>query len=158
MNKIRLYIYLVLLCASAGAQSQTLCAEGELNVFSCELGKKILSVCGSKDLDHEKGWLQYRIGTSEKLDLVYPEKNEHPKKFFKSNRLYSSAEQSLIQELQFKKSNTAYTVYTQEIKGKKEAGVSVTINAKDIYLKCKNLKDTADFSTKIEELSLDQVQ
>ena len=149
-------IFSVFFLTSIGVQAQTLCAPEEMNILSCEVGKKILSVCGSKDLDEEKGWMQYRFGTNEKLDLVYPEKNEHPKKAFKSNRLYSSVEQSLIQELQFKKSNTSYTVYTQEIKGKKEAGIVVTINSKDTYLKCKSLKGTSDFSMKIMELNLDQ--
>lgn len=150
-------IFTAIFLSTIGAQAQTLCAPEEMNILSCEVGKKILSVCGSKDLDSDKGWMQYRFGTLEKLDMVYPEKNEHPKKSFKSNRLYSSAEQSLIQELQFKKSNTAYTVYTQDIKGKKEAGVTVTINSKDIYLKCKSLKGTVEFNMKIDELSLDQI-
>ncbi len=158
MKKFKVVICGALLSAAFGAQGQTLCAEGEANLFSCEIGKKILSICGSKDLDHEKGWMQYRFGTSEKLDLIYPEKNEHPKKHFKSNRLYSSAEQSLIQELQFKRSNTEYAVYTQDIKGKREAGVTVTANKKDTTLKCKNLKGTADFSSKVDELGLDPVE
>lgn len=149
--------YLAILLASANAQSQTHCNDSEINIFSCEIGKKVLSVCGSKDLDDDKGAMQYRFGALDKLDLVYPDKSEHPKKYFKSNRLYSSVEQSLIQELQFKKSNTTYTVYTQEIKGKKEAGIVVNVNSKDIYLKCKNLKDTTDFSMTIDSLNLDQV-
>jgi hypothetical protein len=142
---------------SIGAQGGTLCSPGETNIFSCEIGKKILSVCGSADLDSDKGWMQYRFGNLEKLDLIHPEKKEHPKKEFKSNRLFSSVEQSLVQELQFKRSNTAYTVYTQDIKGKKEAGVVVTLNLKDINLKCKNLNGTVDFDMKIEELGLDQI-
>lgn len=150
-------IYLAIFLASTNVQSQTHCNDAEMNIISCEIGKKVLSVCGSKDLDDVKGTMQYKFGALDKLDLVYPDKTEHPKKFFKSNRLYSSVEQSLIQELQFKKSNTSYTVYTQEIKGKKEAGVIVNINSKDIYLKCKSLKDTADFSMKIDSLNLDQV-
>jgi len=150
-------VFTALFLTSIGVQAQTLCVPEEMNILSCEVGKKILSVCGSKDLDSEKGWMQYRFGTPEKLDMVYPEKNEHPKKSFKSNRLYSSAEQSLIQELQFKKSNTAYTVYTQDIKGKREAGVTVTIKSKDTYLKCKSLKGTTDFNMKIDELNLDQI-
>ncbi len=150
-------LFTTLFLTSIGAQAQTLCVPEEMNILSCEIGKKILSVCGSKDLDSEKGWMQYRFGTPEKLDMVYPEKNVHPKKSFKSNRLYSSAEQSLIQELQFRKSDTAYTVYTQDVKGKKEAGVTVTIKSKDTYLKCKSLKGTTDFYMKIDELSLDQI-
>lgn len=151
-------IYLAFILASSSVHSQTHCNDTETNLFSCEIGKKTLSVCGSKDLDEVKGSMQYRFGTSEKLDLVYPEKNEHPKKFFRSNRLYSSAEQSLIQELQFKKSNTAYTVYTQDIKGKLEAGVVVTTNKKDISLKCKSLNGTTDFTTKVNELNLDPIE
>ncbi|MEN9689048.1 MAG: hypothetical protein RI998_1045 [Pseudomonadota bacterium] len=150
-------IFAVFLLTSLGVQAQTLCAAEEMNLFSCDIGKKVLSVCGSKDLSAEQGWMEYRFGTSEKLEMVYPEKRAHPQKTFKANRLYSSVEQSLIQELQFKKSNTTYTVYTQEIKGKKEAGVMVT-TSKDVTLKCKSLKGTSDFNMLLNELNLDQVE
>jgi hypothetical protein len=131
---------------ATAAQAQSLCAASEKSLFSCEIGKKILSVCASKDLAENKGTLQYRFGTPEKLDLAYPEKADHPKKHFTGNRLYSSAENSLILELEFKRGTTRYTVFTQELRGKKSAGVTVNVNGKDTELKCKSPKGTEDFS------------
>lgn len=132
--------------ALPAVQAQSLCAPAEKSLFSCEIGKKILSICASKELDETKGTLQYRYGTADKLDLAYPEKPEHPKKHFTGNRLYSSAEGSLILELAFKRGTTGYTVFTQDIKGKKSAGVTVSVNGKDTDLKCKSTKGTEDFS------------
>ncbi len=131
--------------ALPSAQAQSLCSAAEKSLFSCEIGRKVLSVCASKDLDEKKGTLQYRFGTPDKLDLAYPEKAEHPKKYFTSNRLYSSVEGSLIIELGFKRGSTAYTVFTQDVRGKKSAGVTVTVNGKDTELKCKSTKGTEDF-------------
>lgn len=129
---------------ATAAQAQSLCAASEKSLFSCEIGKKILSVCASKDLAENKGTLQYRFGTPEKLDLAYPEKADHPKKHFTGNRLYSRVENSLI--LEFKRGTTRYTVFTHELRGKKSAGVTVNINGKDTELKCKSTKGTEDFS------------
>lgn len=131
---------------ATSAQAQSLCTANEKSLFSCEIGRKVLSVCASKDLDENKGTLQYRFGTADKLDLAYPEKADHPKKHFTGNRLYSSVENSLIIELEFKRGTTRYTVFTQELKGKKAAGVTVNINGKDTELKCKSTKGTEDFS------------
>lgn len=144
-------------CITGGAQAQTHCSSSEMTIFNCEVGKKILSVCASADLDDTKGWMQYRFGAPDKIDLTYPETKAHPKKFFQSNRTYSSVENALIQELKFQNGKVAYTVYREEIKGKKEAGVSVNINAKETYLKCKNLKGTENFISKIDELRLDGI-
>ena len=140
------------------ATAQTHCSAAERSIFSCEIGRKVLSLCSSPDLDESKGWLQYRFGALDKLDLVFPEKPEHPKKHFRSVRNYSSAEQVLIQELGFKKGSTGYTVYREETKGKKEAGVYVTVNGKDTYLKCKSPKGTEEFDMKVNELDLEALR
>ena len=116
-------LFALLSSFAPAALSQTHCSAAERSIFSCEIGRKVLSLCSSPDLDDTKGWLQYRFGTLDKLDLVFPEGREHPKKHFRSLRNYSSVEQALIQELGFKKGNTGYTVYREDVKGKKEAGV-----------------------------------
>jgi hypothetical protein len=59
------------LSASASAAS-TLCLSDETNLFSCSAGKKIISVCGSKDLAPDRGHLQYRFGFPNKLELTIP--------------------------------------------------------------------------------------
>ena len=151
-------LFALLSSFAPAALSQTHCSAAERSIFSCEIGRKVLSLCSSPDLDETKGWLQYRFGTLDKLELVFPEGREHPKKHFRSLRNYSSVEQALIQELGFKKGNTGYTVYREDVKGKKEAGVYVTVNGKDTYLKCKSPKGTEDFVMKVDELDLDALR
>lgn len=57
----------------------SLCHKDEKTYFSCTVkGDKTISLCGSTDVldDNDKplptAWLQYRFGTSAKLELVYP--------------------------------------------------------------------------------------
>jgi hypothetical protein len=118
--------------------------------------RKTLSVCTSKELDNSKGWLQYRFGSIEKIDLLYPETKVHPKKYFQFNRAYSAAENVMIGELRFKNGASQYTVYREDAKGKSEAGIYVTVRAKDTYLKCKSTKNTQSFTSKMNELELDE--
>ncbi len=148
--------FLFVISATGLTNAQTLCNPDEESVFDCDIGRKTLSVCTSKDLDDSKGWLQYRFGTNEKIDLSYPEVKAHPKKHFQFNRVYSAVENVMIGELRFKNGATQYTVYREDAKGKSEAGVYVTIKAKDTYLKCKNTKNTQNFTFRMTELGLDE--
>ena len=52
----------------------TLCARDERVIFSCPVRKpaKIVSVCASKDLAQDRGYLQYRFGLPGKVELEYP--------------------------------------------------------------------------------------
>lgn len=136
------------------AQAQSLCSPAEKSIFSCQVGKKTLSVCASRDLDDTKGVLLYRFGTPEKVELTYPEKPGHPNKHFTANRLYSSAEGSLIMELGFQRGNVSYTVYTMDLRGKQSAGVTVNVKGKDTDLACRDTKGTAGFVSAVEELRL----
>src|SRR5713101_6833009 len=55
-------------------QPNSLCATNERIIFSCLVKRpaKIVSVCASKDLTSESGYLQYRFGLPEKLELEFP--------------------------------------------------------------------------------------
>lgn len=52
----------------------TLCARDERIIFSCQVRKpaKIVSLCASKNLTNEQGYLQYRFGLPGKIELEYP--------------------------------------------------------------------------------------
>ncbi len=52
--------------------AETHCREQELVIFSCSLGKKIVSVCASNDFSFSNGYLQYRFGQKSALELVFP--------------------------------------------------------------------------------------
>lgn len=55
-------------------QPNTLCAKDERVIFACGLRRpaKIVSVCGSKDLTRDTGYLQYRFGLPGKVELEFP--------------------------------------------------------------------------------------
>jgi len=55
-------------------QPNTLCAKNERVIFACLLRRpaKIVSVCASKDLTRDTGYLQYRFGLPAKIELEYP--------------------------------------------------------------------------------------
>ena len=82
---MRVYaILLGLLLASSSAYSAevTNCAVDEKIVFSCSTGKKIVSICASKDAAKDKGYMQYRFGPTGKLELTFPETKEPANKNF----------------------------------------------------------------------------
>ena len=48
------------------------CQEQEQIIFSCSLGKKMVSVCASADFSASSGYLQYRFGQKNALELAFP--------------------------------------------------------------------------------------
>lgn len=55
-------------------QPNSLCTRDEHIIFSCLVKRpaKIVSLCASKDLAKERGYLQYRFGLPGKIELEYP--------------------------------------------------------------------------------------
>ena len=70
---------------SPGAlQPNSLCAKDERIIFSCPIKRpaKIVSVCASKDLTSDRGYIQYRFGLPAKVELEFPkERNGSQQKF-----------------------------------------------------------------------------
>ena len=56
--------------------TESLCDVQEQVIFSCSLGKKMVSVCASNDFSASKGYLQYRFGQKGALELVFPDLTE----------------------------------------------------------------------------------
>src|ERR1041384_1882191 len=58
-----------------GLQPGTLCARNERIIFSCPIKRpaKIVSLCASKDLTSDRGYVQYRFGVPEKIELEFPQ-------------------------------------------------------------------------------------
>src|SRR5712691_7480717 len=63
---------------TSALQANSLCAKDEHIIFSCavkrtaKLPAKIVSLCASRDLDKERGYLQYRFGLPGKVELEFP--------------------------------------------------------------------------------------
>lgn len=60
---------------SSVAHAAGLCKPNEATIFNCDIkeNKKIVSVCASKDLSANAGFLQYRYGTRSRVELKFPE-------------------------------------------------------------------------------------
>lgn len=157
----RLFVAHLLLAASLavsaeGGLVESLCDVDEQVLFSCPVGKKLVSICASPDLDGAKGTMQYRFGLNENRELVYPEVMAHPGKHFKFQRTYSRVESAEILELGFQRGNVGYAVFAEWIKGKRAAGINVTIGSKVTTLKCKSLQGIDRFS-EIDGLGLPEM-
>ena len=64
--------------------TKTLCRANEQTIWSCAVKNKnkTASVCASKDLAEDRGYVQYRFGTAAKLEFEFPkERADSPKKF-----------------------------------------------------------------------------
>ena len=84
-------LFLILVSGTASAQVKSLCEKYENVVWSCQAKKKIYSICSSKDLTETNGYLQYRAGTLERIELKYPPVLQHPKGQFEYGLLAHGA-------------------------------------------------------------------
>lgn len=94
------------LCSDA---AESLCAKNEKAFFSCMTKKrKLASVCGSSDLSKTGGYLVYRFGTSEKVELEFPKSKEGSAAKF----LFSEYTRSMlsIRHLRFVNDGTKYSI------------------------------------------------
>src|SRR2546430_9257893 len=71
------------------------CAKDERIIFSCPVKRpaKIVSICASKNLTSEQGYLQYRFGLPGKVELEFPKDRTGTQEDRKSTRLNSSHSQ-----------------------------------------------------------------
>jgi hypothetical protein len=83
MNKFILAFPLLAITGFVWSAEKTLCEAEEKIVWSCHAGKKTYSVCASPKLSRDVGYMQYRVGSSAKLEFVFPVTREHPLTHFK---------------------------------------------------------------------------
>ena len=177
MRRSRLAIALSLLIASAGAiawlgrgalnhalaQSQntstlralqvnTLCAKTERVIFACVLRRpaKIVSVCASKDLTRDTGYVQYRFGSPAKIELEYPKDRTGTQQKFE----YTHYMRALVDlnEISFSIDGVDYSV-VDDYNGEEKPAQSIegiTINwpgteKKEVRYACRT-KPKADYS------------
>ena len=55
------------------------CAESEVVIWSCSKKEKVYSICASKDLGAEVGYMQYRAGRIGKTEFTFPSREIHPR-------------------------------------------------------------------------------
>jgi hypothetical protein len=130
-------VYLVSLPAIA---SDSHCSAQEQTIFSCSLGKNMVSVCASNDISPTSGYLQYRFGQKNAPELIYPASTEPGRhSVIRAQTLMFSGGGGAY--LRFINGSFNYIVYTAIGKGwGTKDGVSVTKDGKQIAnLKCRDV-------------------
>lgn len=128
MPKYFAFTLFLSLFSNASVAASSLCSAEEQVVWNCSTQKKTLSVCASKDLSATAGYMQYRIGQPNKLEMVFPEDKKHPKGLFQYGSLPAGA------ELSFQKGAYGYRIVTMR---NGDTEMQVTKGDKDIAtIKC----------------------
>ena len=134
-----------LLCALArvAAAGASHCSAKEQILFSCNTGRKTVSVCASPDLSPTAGSLQYRFGRRGAPELLYPAAGADWRQVTRGGTLTFSGGGGAY--LSFAKEPYRYVVYTAIGKGwGQKAGVVVEKGGKRLTsLPCTD-KETSD--------------
>ncbi len=98
---------------ATATSARFLCKADEQVVFGCNSKDKIISLCASSDVSASKGYLQYRFGKLDSIELAYPEQQEPPKgNFWYSSEPYSGGYSDRVR---FKNGTTQYVVFEDMI-------------------------------------------
>ena len=132
-------------------QPQTLCAKNERIIFSCPVKRpaKIVSVCASKDLTSETGYMQYRFGLPGKVELEFPKDRKGTQEKFQYSHYFRARFE--MTSINFTIDGYEYSVFDDYNAEEKlvvsQQGVSVTApgKPKEVSFVCRT-KPTADYS------------
>ena len=124
-------------------QAGSLCEKDEKIVFSCPIRRpaKIVSLCSSKELTKERGYLQYRFGLPGKIELEFPKERGRAQDAFKYSHYFRAQVDST--EISFSLNGYEYAIvddYNGEQKPTHHSqGVTITPpnNAKQVTLTCR---------------------
>jgi len=126
------------------AKTVSLCAPSERVLWSCEIRgqRKFASLCASKELDQSRGYVQYRFGRPNQVELEFPNARPNSQRAFK----YSRYTRPLVTylSLRFERGGASYTIsddYNDEEKpARRDASIMVKpagATTKESTLKCK---------------------
>ncbi len=132
-------------------QAGTLCEKNERVIFSCPVKRpaKIVSLCASKDLTSDTGYLQYRFGLPGKIELEFPKDRTGTQQRFQYSHYFRA--QVDLTEISFTNNGYEYQI-TDDYNGEEKPaqtiqGVSVTApgKPKEFSLACR-AKPKADYT------------
>jgi hypothetical protein len=155
MSRSSFYLLVALLGADGMALAAkaplnaSLCAADERVYFSCQAGNvsKRIALCGQVKgaADGVRGFLQYRFGTREHPEMVYPGSRDESLDKFTYGGAYQKLGRMESKEVRFHNGSFDYTVYTMSYPlgdaesdaYAHEAGVRVARGGKEVAtLKC----------------------
>lgn len=139
------------LTAGRVLQPNSLCARDERIIFSCPVKKpaKIVSLCASKNLTADQGYLQYRFGLPGKVELEFPKERTGTQQKFQYTHYFRA--QVDLTEISFSNNGYEYQI-TDDYNGEEKPaqsiqGVMVTApgKPKEVSLACRT-KPKADYT------------
>jgi hypothetical protein len=131
----------VIRSSTATRKPATLCEKNETVIFSCGMRQstKILSLCGSKELGQQQGYVQYRFGQPGKVELEYPASRQNTQSAF----TYARYTRPLVTylALRFETNGYKYAIHQDDVEDIKpavrESYVSIVAPGKDaVEMKC----------------------
>jgi hypothetical protein len=135
--------------------SQSSCRSGERTYFSCDLGAKHATLCGTPPSSTTLGELRYEFGrASSSPELSFPANGVRPSTAFRFGREGRSAKASIL-NVQFRTGEYTYTIYRWRAAFEEEsAGVAVLHPKASVrYLQC-SPKSVIDDLTSLEVFGL----
>ncbi|NTX26553.1 hypothetical protein HT746_05275 [Burkholderia pyrrocinia] len=93
----------------AHAVEITLCQSHEEIYFSCSLGGKIISLCASGNVSPNNGYVQYRYGVLDHIEIQFPNKPYPPNARFEISDI--SAGNLNYVHIKFKSGKYDYVIY-----------------------------------------------
>jgi hypothetical protein len=117
-------------------------------------------MCASKDLTSEKGYLQYRFGMPEKIELEFPQDRTNTQQQFEYSHYFRARVD--MTEINFTVNGVSYSVFDdyngEEKPEVSEQGVSINwpgTNKKEVRYLCSS-KPKADYADLPDVLRTDQ--
>ena len=132
-------------------QPNSLCARDERIIFSCPVKRpaKIVSLCASKNLSADQGYLQYRFGLPGKVELEFPKERTGTQQRFQYTHYFRA--QVDLTEISFSNNGYEYQI-TDDYNGEEKPaqsiqGIMVTApgKPKEVSLACRT-KPKADYT------------
>ena len=141
-------------------KSNSLCQANEQTIWSCAVAtkNKTASVCASKDLAEDTGYVQYRFGSVGKIELEFPKERKDSQKAFKYSR-YTRPLVTML-TLSFENSGVFYEIHDDDNSEEKPpvraASIDIKDGAKELSVVCKqpttgSLMRLEDFVPRDEE-------
>jgi hypothetical protein len=125
----------------ARLQPGSLCERSEQIIFSCRIRKpsKIVSLCASKELTKDRGYLQYRFGLPGKIELEFPKEREAGSAAFKYKHYFRA--QFDLTEISFSSDGYEYTIFDdyngEQKPARTEQGIQITSPKNETTLNCR---------------------
>ena len=122
----------------------SLCENTEKIVFSCTVaGKsaKTVSLCSSKELTKDKGYLQYRFGLPGRIELEFPNSRDQSRSAFKYSHYFRA--QFDQTEISFTSDGYEYSIFDdyngEQKPARHDQGIRITPpnNGKEVTLNCR---------------------